>query len=156
MMARNGDIYFLIRVLEKGAHMNQNYPNYILKKIRQFNGLTAKDTSRDAEFQELAPEEAFDQVLQFDGIIGYRYTILRWIAEIFKVKLDVEGDTQSKEDFVQGLGNIFRAQDRDDQVVAMRMDDAGNVTVFYANGSTRSTSLGDKVGIMADAEEKVF
>lgn len=136
--------------------MNQNYPNYILKKIRQFNDLDASDTSRDAEFQELEPEEAFDQVLQFDGIIGYRYTILRWVAEIFKVKLDIEGNTQSKEDFVQGLGNIFRAQDREDEVIAMRMNDEGNVTVFFRDGTSRQTSLSDKVNLVADAETRVF
>ena len=71
--------------------MNQNYPEYILKKLRIFNGLEEEDTSRDEEFQELPPEEAFDQVMKFDGIIGYRYTMLRWIKDIFGVDLSSNG-----------------------------------------------------------------
>lgn len=90
--------------------MNQNYPEYILKKLRVSNYLEEDDTSRDEEFQELPPEEAFDQVMKFDGIIGYRYTMLRWIQDIFKVKLDPTGAEQSNEEFTQGLNNIRRAQ----------------------------------------------
>lgn len=91
--------------------MNQNYPEYILKKLRIFNNLEEEDTSRDQEFQELDPEEVLDQVMKFDGIIGYRYTMLRWIADIFKVRLDPNlQDTQSKEDFTQGMLNLVRAQ----------------------------------------------
>ena len=96
--------------------MNQNYPEYILKKLRIFNGLEEEDTSRDEEFQELPPEEVFDQVMKFDGIIGYRYTMLRWIQDIFKVKLDPAGDDQSTEDFTRGLNNIRRAQGRTDEI----------------------------------------
>lgn len=136
--------------------MNQNYPEYILKKIRDYNDLELTDTSRDAEFQQIEPEEAFDLILRQEGIIGYRYTILRWIADIFKVKLDIEGKEQSKEAFVHGLGNIFRAQNRDDEVTAMRMDGEGNVIVFFKDGSSRSTSLGDKVGIISQADVKIF
>lgn len=92
--------------------MNQNYPEYIIKKLRIFNGLEEEDTSRDAQFQELLPEEVFDQVMKFDGIIGYRYTMLRWIQDIFRVKLDPNGDEQSEMDFVKGLGNILRTRNR--------------------------------------------
>ena len=71
--------------------MNQNYPEYILKKLRIFNGLEEQDNSRDNEFQELPPEEVFDQVMKFDGIIGYRYTMLRWIKDIFGIDLSSNG-----------------------------------------------------------------
>lgn len=136
--------------------MNQNYPEYILKKMRYYNDLEPTDTSMDAEFQQIEPEEAFDIILKQEGIIGYRYTILRWISDIFKVKLDIEGKDQSKDAFVHGLGNIFRAQNRDDEVVAMRMDDEGNVIVFFKDGSSRSTSLGDKAGILSEADVAIF
>lgn len=102
--------------------MNQNYPEYIMKKVREFNYLNEEDTSRDEEFQSMSPEEVFDQVLKYDGIIGYRYTILRWIADIFKVKLDILGDDQSRKDFTQGLRNIFRAQDMDYEVAKQMAD----------------------------------
>lgn len=67
--------------------MNHGYPEYIMKKLRVFNYLDEDDTSRDEEFQHMNPGEVFDQVLKYDGIIGYRYTILRWISDIFKVNL---------------------------------------------------------------------
>lgn len=136
--------------------MNNNYPNYILKKIRQYHDLEENDTSRDEEFQNLDPEEAFDYVLQYTGIIGYKYTILRWIEEIFKVKLSVGGNKQSRQDFVQGLGNIFRAQDRDDEVVAMRMDENNTVIVYFADGTHRTSNLGDKVCIVSDRNKELF
>ena len=110
--------------------MNQNYSNYILRKLRACNDLEIADTSRDAEFQEMEPEEVLDAVMQYEGIIGYTATILRWIAEIYKVKLDTNASEQSRQDFVQGLGNILRAQD----------------------GSVRATALGDKANILSGIE----
>lgn len=137
--------------------MNQNYPEYIIKKLRVFNYLEEDDTSRDAEFQTMTPEEVFGQVMQFDGIIGYQNTMLRWVQDIFKVKLSpyLGGDHQSKEEFVHGLGNLFRAQERADEVVAMRMvDDV--VTVYFKDGTTRETDLGSKAKIVADITKRVF
>jgi hypothetical protein len=67
--------------------MNHGYPEYILKKLRIFNGIEEEDTSKDEEFQELPAREVFDQVMKFDGIIGYQNTMLRWIKDIFGVDL---------------------------------------------------------------------
>ena len=67
--------------------MNHGYPEYILKKLRVFNYLEEDDTSRDEDFQELPAKEVFDQVMKFDGIIGYRDTMLRWIKDIFGIDL---------------------------------------------------------------------
>lgn len=103
--------------------MNQNYPEYILKKLRIFNGLEEEDKSRDNEFQELPPEEAFDQVMKFDGIIGYRYTMLRWIADIFKVKLVSDGEKQTSDEFTQGMMNILAVQGMDSLTAFQRADE---------------------------------
>lgn len=136
--------------------MNQNYPKYVIKKLRVYNGLDEEDTGKDAEFQEMEPEDVLDQVLRFDGFVGYRFTILRWIADIFKVKLDIEGDKQSRKDFVHGLGNIFRAQERADEVVAMRMDDDEIVTIHFKKGTTRQADLGSKAAMVSDITKRVF
>lgn len=138
--------------------MNQNYPEYILKKLRCFSGLEEEDTSLDKTFQELEPEEVFDRVMKFDGIIGYRYTMLRWIQDIFKVKLDPHGEAQSRPDFVQGLGNIFRAQDRMDEVVAMRMDENDIVHVLFEGGGmhTANCAMDSKRAIIFDVITQAF
>lgn len=136
--------------------MNQRYSNYILRKLRVCNDLEIADVSRDAEFQDMEPEEVLDAVLQYEGIIGYTSTILRWIAEIYKVKLDLNGNEQSRQDFVQGLGNILRAQDREDRIVAMRLDENDCVAVLFQDGSVRATALGDKANILSDREDPLF
>lgn len=138
--------------------MNQNYPEYIIRKLREFNGLDEEDLSRDEEFQQLPPEEVLDQVLSFEGIIGYSYGILHWIQSIFKVKLHPLGDNQSRQDFVQGLGNIFRGQDHMDEVVAMRMDEHDMVTVFFEGGGTHhaNCAMDSKRAIISDIIKQAF
>lgn len=46
----------------------------------------------------------------------------------------------SKQDFVQGLGNIFAAQDQMQHIVAMRMDDKEQVTVYFRGGGTHKAN----------------
>lgn len=87
MMARNGESYFLIQVLKKGAHMDHNYPDYILEAVRQNQGLEEDDTSRDKEFQTWSPEEVFEAVLEWEGLIGYSRWILDRIEDIFNVSI---------------------------------------------------------------------
>lgn len=117
--------------------MNQNYPEYILKKLRVFNYLEENDTSRDEEFQALPPEEVFDQVLKFDGIIGYRYTIVRWISDIFKVHLDPMGEEQSLDNVVESIRSIIRAAQRDfDEIITVRIASADDITVMFEKRGT--------------------
>jgi hypothetical protein len=115
MMARNGEVYFLIQVLKKGAHMNNNYPEHILKILREAEGL--EDKTRDHLLQEMYPEAVLEAVLQNEGIIGYVYEILGWIEDIFKVKLRVDGEHQHIDDFKRGLVNILDAQNLPDDAV---------------------------------------
>ena len=96
--------------------MNHNYPEYILKKLREFDGLDEENDSNDAEFQAMSPQEVFDIVLRYEGICGYGFTILSLIEDIFKVKLMVNYEEQSRRDFVQGLLNIFTAQHLNDAI----------------------------------------
>lgn len=68
--------------------MNHNYPEYLLEVIRAWHGLERFDESRDDEWQQLSPLDAFGIVLDYEGIKGYDSTILMWIADIFKVQLN--------------------------------------------------------------------
>ena len=97
--------------------MKYNYPPHIIKILREAEGLDKNDTSRDEEFQETYPETVFETVLQYEGIIGYVFTILSWIEDIFKVKLRVDGEHQPIEEFKQGLQNILEAQNLPDDAV---------------------------------------
>ena len=89
--------------------MNQNYPEYIMRMLRSWEGLAEDNTSYDSIVQEQSPYMVFAKVLEHEGIIGYHDSILAWIADIFKVKLNPYAETQSRQDYVEGLTNISRA-----------------------------------------------
>lgn len=138
--------------------MNQNYSEYILQMLRQRNGLEYDDTSRDEELQELHPMDALNACLEWEGISGYTSWILNVIKETFKVKLVNDFENMSKQDFVQGLGNIFAAQDNMDDVVAMRMDDKEQVTVHFIGGGTHraNCSMDSKRATIKDILRQAF
>ncbi len=102
--------------------MNHNYPNHVLKILREAEGLDSTDTGRDEQLQDIFPESVFDAMLEYEGIIGYSYKILNWIEDIFKVKLVVDGQEQDIEEFKQGLHNIFEAQNLEDDAIQQMAD----------------------------------
>lgn len=116
--------------------MNHNYPEHIMETLRQRIGLEEDDKSQDEELQMLTPQEALSECLEWEGIHGYTSWILNVIRDTFKVKLVNDFQDMSKQDFVQGLGNIFAAQDRMEDIIAMRMDDKEQVTVYFRGGGT--------------------
>lgn len=85
---KDGEIYFLIQVLEKGAHMNQNYNEAVLKSLRSIEDMNINDTSRDEEFQNMDPRKVLDMILSYEGIIGYTSWILELIKNIYNIQLD--------------------------------------------------------------------
>lgn len=138
--------------------MNQNYPEYIMRKLREWEGLNEDNTTHDELLQEMSPESALAKVLEYEGIIGYHDSILQWIEDIYKIKLNPYAEKQSRQDFVQGLGNIFRAQERMDGVVAMRMDDRDQVTVFFEGGGSHhaNCAMDSKRAIIEDILKQAF
>lgn len=64
------------------------YPEYIMKLVRQKMGLEEWDDSRDDEIANMSHGEVFQRCLEWEGIIGYYYTIKSWIENIYGVKLD--------------------------------------------------------------------
>lgn len=73
----------------KNAKNSENkYPEYIMQDLRQRRGLEPDDTSEDKDINTLSPNEAFYEVCQWDGLLGYDSTIKNWIKDIYKVDLD--------------------------------------------------------------------
>ena len=63
------------------------YPTYIMDKVRQRLGLEPGDTSRDEEINNMTHDQVFAHCLMWEGILGYEFTIRRWITEIYGVTL---------------------------------------------------------------------
>lgn len=125
---------------------NYKYPEYILKMVRQHQGLDDNDCSKDEEFQSASPEWVFDAVLEWNGLIHMDYKIHSWIEGVYGIALcpdDLAPNDQSREDFVRGLGNLFRAFPRVDscEVVTMEMDENEIVHVLFKSGYTKKANV---------------
>ena len=131
--------------------MYQNYPEHIINRLKDREDMEYEDKSKDEYFQNLPPIIVLRELLAWEGICGYTNMILELIKDIYKVQLKQDYDELSKDDFVQGLGNIFAAQ-RIDDVSAMRMDDHEQVTVYFVGGGTkRANCTGDsKIATISD------
>ena len=138
--------------------MNHNYPEHIMETLRQRIGLEEDDTSRDEELQMLTPQEALNECLEWEGIDGYTSWILNVIRDTFKVKLVKDFQDMSKQDFVQGLGNIFYAQNDMDGVTGMRMDEHEQVTVYFVGGGTHKANcaMDSKRAVISDILKQAF
>ena len=138
--------------------MTHNYPEHIMETLRQRIGLEEDDTSRDEELQMLTPQEALNECLEWEGIDGYTSWILNVIRDTFKVKLKNDFQDMSKQDFVQGLGNIFYAQNDMDGVTGMRMDEHEQVTVYSVGGGTHKANcaMDSQRAIISDILKQAF
>lgn len=68
--------------------MDVGFPEYIVKRLRERLGLDEDDASRDEEISLMTPNEVFEEILEWEGIIGYAGTIKMWISDIYGVDLD--------------------------------------------------------------------
>jgi hypothetical protein len=64
------------------------YPEYILKKLRQREDLEATDKSKDNIFNQLSPDQVFDEVCNWEGLINYSHTIKRWVKDVYGINLN--------------------------------------------------------------------
>lgn len=75
--------------MEKCERYERNkYLEHIMEILRQRLGLDEDDTSRDEEINIYTPSEAFEEVLTWEGFLGYAYTIKSWIKDIYGIDLD--------------------------------------------------------------------
>lgn len=130
--------------------MNNNYPEYILRVLRERNDLEEDDTSMDEEFQNMAPARVLKECLEWEGISGYSSWLMSRIYDIYGIHLDGFNCVVDKEDkakFVRGFGNFMRHNTgMRTEIMGMEMDEDEMVTIYYEGGGTR------KANIYADSE----
>ena len=69
--------------------ITERYPEHIIEKLRQRQDLDIDDCSMDDEFQQMAPNEVFHEVLNWEGFLGsWDSTIKGWIEDIYCIDLD--------------------------------------------------------------------
>lgn len=131
-------------------NVNYHYPEHILRKLREIcKDLDPRDTdytNYDEEFNQMSPEEVFQTLLDYEGIIGYATKILTWVESIYGIALKpayLSDTKQSREEFVRGLGNFFRAFPRNDSdgVLSMEMDEREIVHVLFDSDYTKKANV---------------
>lgn len=130
--------------------MAYQYPEYILKILRQRHDLEQNDTLHDEQLQRYEPEQVFRIMLEWEGILGYDTQILSLIYDIFGVNLlpgaarSEVGDREFKPKFVFGLGNIFRALPSGYTCGVEKMEcdaETEEVTIQYDGGGTHKANI---------------
>lgn len=78
-----------ISVIQKNQERIENNPNRytedVMECVRQIWGLEKFDDTRDKEINQLSPDEVFNHVCNWNGLLGYATTIKSWIEDIYKV-----------------------------------------------------------------------
>lgn len=68
---------------------NSKYPEKIMCQLRQRLGLDDKyDQSMDDVIEKMNKNEVFENLLRWNGIIGWEGTIKEWVNVVYDVKLD--------------------------------------------------------------------
>lgn len=77
--------------MSKNKSVN-NYPEYILLKLRKRWCLDESDNSLDGTFQAMTPDHVFSEVLSWEGLlVGWDRQIKRWVQDIYGVDLNENG-----------------------------------------------------------------
>lgn len=71
---------------------SNQYPEYIMRMLREHEGLEPDNHNHDAVFQHMAPSDVFSKVLEQEGFVNHDWTIKKWIRDIYKVNLDHAGE----------------------------------------------------------------
>lgn len=68
--------------------MENKYPTYVMKCLRKRRGLDENDTSQDERINKMKSQSAFDDLLAWNGLGGWRYEIEGWIKGVYGVDLE--------------------------------------------------------------------
>lgn len=81
----------LIDKIDARMENNPNkYPEEIMQYVRQRIGLDKYDDSEDVRINLMTPNEVFEAVCEWKGLLGYADIIQRWIEQIYGIKLSGE------------------------------------------------------------------
>lgn len=64
------------------------YPENIMRMVRGNLDLEADDANRDGEIKAMSKQEVFNRVCNWDGLIDYGNTIIKWINQIYGIDLN--------------------------------------------------------------------
>ena len=85
---KTGEAISVTVLVDKGKGKKE-YPEYILRYLRQRWGMKPDDMSRDEMFQSMEPKRVFSEVLIWNGLLGgWDRQIIEWIKDIFGVDLE--------------------------------------------------------------------
>lgn len=59
------------------------YPENIMRMVRRNLDLELDDKSRDGEIEAMSKQEVLNRVCNWDGLIDYGDTIIKWINQIY-------------------------------------------------------------------------
>lgn len=66
------------------------YPENIMRMVRGNLDLELDDKSRDGEIVAMSKQEVLNRVCNWDGLIDYGDTIIKWINQIYGIDLRKE------------------------------------------------------------------
>lgn len=64
------------------------YPENIMRMVRGNLDLELDDKSRDGEIEAMSKQEVLNRVCNWDGLIDYGDTIIKWINQIYGIDLN--------------------------------------------------------------------
>lgn len=68
---------------------NNKYSENIMMYLRQRNELNKYDFSKDEEFNKLSPNEVFQNIVTWNGLLGgYHEKIKSWVKDIYGIDLN--------------------------------------------------------------------
>ena len=81
------------------------YPDYIMRKLRQRRWLEPNDISSDEILNNFSPQQAFKEVLSWEGLINWDETIKEWINDIYSINID-DNLVQAAPDMYEALKEL--------------------------------------------------
>jgi hypothetical protein len=63
------------------------YPERIMRDVRKNLGLDEMDSSEDLEIYKMDRKDVLNAVCTWNNLPGYGSTIIRWVEEIYQIKL---------------------------------------------------------------------
>lgn len=86
------------------------YPDYIMRKLRQRRWLEPNDISSDEILNNFSPQQAFKEVLSWEGLINWDETIREWIKDIYSINID-DNLVQAAPDMYEALKDLLESYD---------------------------------------------
>lgn len=88
VISRHGESKSVTVLVDEGKPKKE-YPEYILRYLRQRRGMKPDDTSRDDMFQSMKPRAVFGEALIWNGLLrGWDSQIIGWIKDIYGIDLE--------------------------------------------------------------------